>query len=286
MEDERFDRLTRVIADRATRRGVLAILAGLTGLGADASLARRHRRQPRGKDAQAAACRTLNQSCTPKRPKGPGKWRKCCVGLLCQDKRCRPNACAFGLTFCAGRCVETLTDPNNCGACAHLCPDGRSCCRGTCVNLQGPAHCGRCGNACPAGWGCCSGACVDLQDPATCGSCGNACRPGQVCQGGACVDRCTDDGQPCQTDAQCCRFPESVCLNLGVVRLCGPNCVGAASECSNNPVGPRCCAGFTCVGGRCRADVQPPCVAYGQICSPTLPCCDNVPCSGGLCRFN
>jgi hypothetical protein len=28
------------------------------------------------------------------------------------------------------------------------------------------------------------------------------------------------------------------------------------------------------------------CVAYGDSCSSDLPCCNNVPCSGGLCRFN
>ena len=49
MDDQCFDQLTRVLGDRATRRGVLGILAGLAGLRwREAVAKRRHRRRRRG----------------------------------------------------------------------------------------------------------------------------------------------------------------------------------------------------------------------------------------------
>ena len=279
MDAVQFDTLTRRLATSRTRRGALRLLAGTLGWSFVAPL--------RPEEA-AAKCVGLNQSCKkPKKGRSLGKRRRCCSGTRCDQGLCRADQCVFGLTLCAGRCIEVLSDPNNCGACANRCPDGRSCCNGTCSTLQESPNCGACGTVCPAGTSCCGGTCVNLQDPANCGSCGNACRPGQFCQGGACVDRCTDDGQVCQTDAQCCRFPESVCLNLGVTRVCGRNCVGAASQCLNIAPGPFCCSGLTCVGGRCTQDQQPSCRLYGTNCGPGQPpCCDGVPCNGGLCRFN
>src|SRR5260221_7452254 len=59
--------------------------------------------------------------------------------------RCRP-----GLTLCHGKCVNTKTDPKNCGVCGTMCVSGvcfnglccppgtincnNSCCDGTCLN--------------------------------------------------------------------------------------------------------------------------------------------------------
>jgi hypothetical protein len=79
MEHARFVDLVREGADRVTHRGMLAVLVGLTGPGADGSRVRR-RRWPRGRDVQVAVCRTLNQACTTKRLR-IGKRRKCCAGL-------------------------------------------------------------------------------------------------------------------------------------------------------------------------------------------------------------
>ncbi|HEY2518293.1 MAG TPA: hypothetical protein VGI39_45805 [Polyangiaceae bacterium] len=40
--------------------------------------------------------------------------------------------CAPGYTQCALACFDLLTDPNNCGACGHVCPPGASCVEGVC----------------------------------------------------------------------------------------------------------------------------------------------------------
>ena len=41
-------------------------------------------------------------------------------------------ACPTGQELCAGSCVDTTSDPNNCGSCANTCAGG-TCCSSTCV---------------------------------------------------------------------------------------------------------------------------------------------------------
>src|SRR5437660_8659989 len=104
------------------------------------------------------------------------------LGTAFAGKKCPP-----GSTNCHGTCVNTSTDPNNCGICgltcrsglccnALCCADGYLCCNNTCTNQNfDPNNCGACGNVCSTG-GCCNGACVDLNnDPNNCGTCGNIC---------------------------------------------------------------------------------------------------------------
>lgn len=78
---------------------------------------------------------------------------------------------------CRGICVDTMTDPSNCGACGRVCSDGLTCsggactasctapeveCAGACVNTQtSAAHCGACDAACDAGTACVLGGCAD-----------------------------------------------------------------------------------------------------------------------------
>ena len=40
--------------------------------------------------------------------------------------------CPVGRTLCTSRCVDTLTDSNNCGACGNVCGTGTSCAGGVC----------------------------------------------------------------------------------------------------------------------------------------------------------
>jgi hypothetical protein len=71
-------------------------------------------------------------------------------------------------------CVDTTSNPANCGACGHACSSGQSCQSGTCT--------------CGAETNDCNGTCVDvLVDPANCGGCGKACPTYQFCQNGSCV---------------------------------------------------------------------------------------------------
>lgn len=112
---------------------------------------------------------------------------------------------------CGTACVDTTSDPNNCGDCDVVCTTGVcinslcGCnpplvdCGGTCVNLTNdPAHCGDCTIVCATGIcqasSCvcptplvdCSGACIDTKnDPDHCGDCTTVCPTG-VCQDSAC----------------------------------------------------------------------------------------------------
>ena len=106
--------------------------------------------------------------------------------------------CNGGTTACGDKCVQLGIDPNNCGACDHLCSISQ-----VCVN-------GACETNCPVGYTLCNGLCANLQgDPQNCGKCGNACGGANVrcavgteCQAGRCValttlglaDHCLADG--------------------------------------------------------------------------------------------
>jgi hypothetical protein len=90
----------------------------------------------------------------------------------------REPACAEGLSFCNGVCVNRLTDPANCGLCGNVCAPGQICFGGQCAT----------DHRCEAGLTSCNGVCVDLLiDPANCGACGNVCAAGEICFGGLCA---------------------------------------------------------------------------------------------------
>jgi hypothetical protein len=42
------------------------------------------------------------------------------------------GSCGAGLTPCSGSCVDTATNPSNCGACGSACPTGQICNNGVC----------------------------------------------------------------------------------------------------------------------------------------------------------
>ena len=76
-----------------------------------------------------------------------------------------PEECTGSKRWCNGRCVELLSNPDNCGSCGSPCGDGQSCvngicrcgakrvmCDGECVDTRyNDNHCFQCGHACPAG---------------------------------------------------------------------------------------------------------------------------------------
>jgi hypothetical protein len=68
---------------------------------------------------------------------------------------------AIGKTSCGGVCVDTLIDPQNCGACDKICKLlTPSCCNGHCVNLKtDSSNCGTCGHVCPSISSCSAGSC-------------------------------------------------------------------------------------------------------------------------------
>ncbi len=80
-----------------------------------------------------------------------------------------------GQQICAALCVDTRTDPNNCGGCQQHCSTGLTCSNGACV-------CGGDLNACGS-------QCVNFQnDPDNCGYCQHSCQSSVAgaCSSGLC----------------------------------------------------------------------------------------------------
>jgi hypothetical protein len=85
------------------------------------------------------------------------------------------GACEVPMATCSETCVDTLTDPLNCGACGRACASDETCAAGQCT-LQ-----------CNGGTTSCSGACVNTKnDPAHCGGCDRPCASG-MCSNGTCM---------------------------------------------------------------------------------------------------
>lgn len=83
-------------------------------------------------------------------------------------------------TECNGACVNTRSDPANCGTCGVPCATGQSCRLGMCSSMM-----------CPAVMQTCAAVMVNTQtDDANCGFCGRVCGTGETCSGGNCVSPC------------------------------------------------------------------------------------------------
>ena len=144
--------------------------------------------------------------------------------LACATVACNtilPNgkpavACAKGQTCCNGVCVNTGSDPNNCGACGKTCGACQFCNFGKCQNLaDGKFDCAR-QPLVPAGGGVCSqGLCTPTANTGICdlGFCN--CGPHGVYDEDANVCVCDQDGvDTCAEDGDCCEV-EQTCLANG-----------------------------------------------------------------------
>jgi len=210
-----------------------------------------------------------------------GTGQKC---LLQPDGSQRCVCPGFGQN-CNGTCVDTRSDPNNCGACGQTCQDGKICQNSQC--------------ACPAGETDCGGYCVDLSNnPLNCGLCENRCSgPEEHCENGHCfcgssrlICEPAEICSPCDTPScqatVCCPTSAPVnCGSLGCLNTeTDPNNCG---ECSH-----KCATGEVCCLGSCMRPKQYKvdplnCGSCGNECAQDQVCrrgkCTRVNCRGG-CR--
>jgi hypothetical protein len=88
-----------------------------------------------------------------------------------------------GLRQCGQKCVDSSSDPKNCGDCGQKCSgpfDTGECCNGECCDYNADT--------------CCPGGCKNLaHDEKNCGTCGNVCGPNSYCRFGV----CTCPAEPC-----------------------------------------------------------------------------------------
>jgi peroxiredoxin len=148
------------------------------------------------------------------------------------------GSCPSGQILCNGTCVNTATDPNNCGKCGSACASGELCQAGVCA--QG----------CPSGQILCNGTCVNTStDPDNCGRCGSACAPGESCQNAVCVCSPTilSDGAPevvnpgtvaFVASVATCGTGGSICFYFGIAanNLSGSVCKPVSSQTSPQSV--------------------------------------------------
>jgi hypothetical protein len=181
------------------------------------------------------------------------------------------KTCAAGLTCCNKMCIDTASDPLNCGACGATCGGQLACCASQCVNLLSDVgNCGKCATACStvnATASCSAGSCAwtctagfahcasgntgcesSLTSTQSCGGCGNACdvtnATAAMCDGMRCSYACKAGFGDCVqkgADTDGCESSLSTVLNCSA---CGRACDSAHST-------PSACNAGACVYSGC-----------------------------------
>lgn len=179
MEHLKFDRLTKVIGQPASRRGgIRAAIGALLALGGgqvlDAEPATARRRHLR-----AEACIPTGKPCPSKKPRGHNKHGKARI-LSC-------NRCCQKHTAVVNGQVQCACQPNG-----QPCEFTTECCLGVCTN-------GVCIATTPS---------PPPPPPPPCTPLGSACTEASVCCAGICLSGpdvcCIEPGQPCTSSTDCC----------------------------------------------------------------------------------
>lgn len=282
MDGHRFDQLTRSIARASNRRGFIKGILGLSGIAVSAAALRE-------REVDAA--------------------RRGFTGPTLPSPTPTPVPCPAGQIRCAGACVDTLTDPANCGGCGISCGAGNICQGGSCVACRPDI------SSCSAGSQCCSGYCAIygasgnqcescagtlcsgfecsnlMTDDFNCGVCGNRCAAGSYCWDGVCrtdcfppyIGGCATNAQCCDPTAYCALGSGSVCIQCADT-ICGDNlCV----DLSSNPQFCGSCSTACDPGDYCDQGSCVSCRPYGYDCSQNSDCCTAycqiLGASGGMC---
>jgi len=191
-------------------------------------------------------CGACNVQCDPFPPGAcspmPPGSRIGCVAGTCGKKKCEGDRvdCNGDLVqnACTGNgCeVESLMDPNNCGACGNKCTGAGVECVDEGNGPECAVPCARFGKSR------CDSFCVDLSsDPNSCGSCDNFCPRGgpnqiRACTKGRCAYECAPGFADCNGD------PSDGCeVNLKIHQS---HCGACGNECN-------IAIGQPCIDGQC-----------------------------------
>ncbi len=162
-------------------------------------------------------------------PKRCGSLGLCPGDTVCLQKGKTPRCgCPSGTQLCGtNQCVDTQTDPSNCGSCGNACAAGQSCQGGQCV-----VSCGS--GTCLATTQCCEGIGASAGIPA-------CCPQGSTCTHGV-------NGRPiCGAPGQCgevtiCPSTTQCCEGTGASAGAGVCCNPAFDVCVHGTNGEPICA--------------------------------------------
>ena len=181
MDTERFDTLARSLTAASSRRTMLGLAIGgaLAPLLSPADTgAKKGKKKGRGKKKRG--------NLSPPPPPPPP-----------------PSGCPPGTEACGGTCVNTSTDPFNCGGCGKRCQIHAICQAGTCTCARGScasAHSACCPASYPSRCICRSGP-GNFTDSSTCAEV--TCTPERQCVGPSC-QACCAPGSTCDPSTGTC----------------------------------------------------------------------------------
>jgi hypothetical protein len=247
-----------------------------------------------GLPACGGAC--CSRSCAPWGPTGVNICQPASgchvVGDLCSaDGDCCGSAGLPGGSGMAVTCVKSgssplgvCRNPNGCKPDGDVCKlktmscnASCDCCSGNCENMDtckqdnmgvprcAAAQCVNPGGSCASSANCCNGMpCVP--NPVAGGT------PPYVCSTMTCIPACGG----CTDNADCCAGTSCVVAPGSTHGICGP-CVPPTAGGDGGP-GPGSDGGSPDSGTT--GGPSPTCALYGQTCTASSQCCDNVPCDG------
>lgn len=297
MDDQRFDRISRVIASSTSRRGALKGIAAALGGGALVSVfgVRAERAAAQGNVAPGGDCES-GEECTTGLC-SPGGVCYCedparpLIGCGCDPAT--QGSCGDNTLVCCegdggGVCVSGSVgcDPTGCSANpGQICTDDDDCCTGFCAD-GGVCACedpSRPWIGCPcdpgSGGGCGGGSevCCATDGGGVCTSASVGCNPTGGCT--------SDPGDECATDDDCCTGTcmSGVCACLDPsMPLVGCPCDGANPQ-SCGGGGVTCCPDNICTHESVGCDPIGCASNPGGACETDEDCCEGSCSDQGVC---